>query len=264
MLSTSIVKDYKNMFNGFKIFSAGRVKENKINLNHISSALRTALPALLLLSNLAFRGQPSYIGTTAGTITLMGTVLLDNKIGNKDDPAIFGLQVGTSLCLLASSLTQLGGTGLPFYLSLITTVANGAMLFSSKEGFAEMQSSRDGSSSVLHALFPMVWSGLMLSSQSSNGWAPAAAALAQPLILGLGLLVDYNGNNRRDSQDVASSVGWLCLGASLAGTVTSFMSLRESSGWIAPAAYGAALGFNLLTGVGALGLAGYIGKTTTA
>lgn len=186
MLATSIAKDAKNIFNGFKIFSSGKASDQEAKLNHVSSALRTAFPAFLLLSNLAFRGVPSYIGTAAGTATLMGTVLLSDKMGDKKDPAIFGLQVGTSLSLFCSSLTQLGRTGLPFYLSLATSVASGAILFSAKEGFVETNSSKEWISAILHALFPMVWGGLTLASQSSMVWAPAAAALAQPLILGFG------------------------------------------------------------------------------
>lgn len=261
MLATSIATDGQNILKGLKMFSAGAASEEKAQSNHISAALRTALPALLLLSNFAFRGLPSYIGTAAGTATLMGTVLLSSKIGNEKDSAIFGLQVGTALSLLYSSVTQLGGTGLSFYLSLATTVANGALLFSSKEGFAKIDDGKDGSSAVLHLLFPMVWGGLTLASQSSNGWAPAAAALAQPLLLGLGLLVDYNGNGRKGATDVASSVGWLCLGASLVGTVTSFSGFRGSSGWIASTAYGTALGLNLLTALGIFVAAGQAGKS---
>lgn len=255
----------ETIYKGFGISSSGSVSDQHgARLNQTSCALRATLPAFLLLSNVVFRGRPSYLGTTLGTAVLIGTACFSDKLGNKNDPAIFGLQAGTSLFLLSSSLSQLGSTGLPFYLSLATAVANGAIFAASAKAGSELNEEAHKATSGLHALFPIVWGGLMLSSQSSYGWVPAASALAQPLILGLGLLADFKlKDSYSDKMSLSSSFAWLCLGASLIGTVTSFLSgVRASSDWLSSATYGAAIGLNLATS-GALCFAAHmVGKVT--
>lgn len=259
---TSIKKEFSNLQHGFGALSAGAtgLEEEKIKLNQISCSLRVALPTLLLLSNLAFRGQSPYIGTTLGTATLMGTVLLSDKVGNESDPAIFGLQVGVSLSLLGSSLTQLSGTGLPFYLSLVTTVANGAMLFLAKEGVGALDQKKDGMTFVFHALFPLVWAG--------SNWAPALSSVALPIALAGGTFFDMAVSGKVESGKgigvMFSSLGWLALGASLVGIVTSFSAFRESSGWITPVSYSSAFTLNLGLVLGALYLVGMVGKDPAA
>lgn len=261
MLAQSLSSGYQatrkviqDVFAGFQIFSSSEASNQK------SCAFRVALPTLLLLSNIAFRGRPSYIGTTLGTALLSGTVLLSDKIVDKDDKAAFGLQTGMSFMLLASSLFQLGEAGLPFYLSMATTVINGAFYAASTKAWIEQREDNDKVVSALHALFPVVWGGLMLSSQSSYSWMTALSSLSQPIVLGLALLGDYELQKHYDSKkDLVSSFGWLCLGASLIGTVTSFLGSQQSSHWVGSVTYGSALGLNLFT-IGGISVAAYFAK----
>lgn len=253
----------KKIYEGFGLLSSADPKKKK------SCALRVAFPTFLLLSNIAFRGQPSYIGTTLGTALLSGTVFLSDKIGDESDRTIFGLQAGTSLILLASSLSQLSAAGLPFYLSMATTVANGAMFAASVKSGFELKEKRDKAASALHALFPVVWGGLMLSSQSSYSWMPALSAIAQPIVLGVALLADYQLQDRYEKSgstgpdSIVPSFGWLCLGASLVGTATSLLGNLQSSHWVNATNYGSALGLNLFT-MGWVCYAAYLAKTHQA